>query len=330
MMIDIFPHIIPEKFKEALYKKLPGGFFGSKWIDTIPTLTSLEKRFEIMDQHPGLVQVLTLGNPPLEKVLKPRDAAEVCMVANDSMAELVNKYPERFIAAVASLPLNDIDASLKEIDRAIMDLRFRGIQIHNPIENKPLDSPEFFPIYQKMEEYNLPIWIHSQREVTQPDYEGEESSKYLIFSTIGWPYETTKAMIRLVFSGVFDKYPNLKIITHHAGGMLPFYAARLTGFYEHNEMRLGMKHTLKEKPMYYFRKFYADTAIYNSTPGLMCANAFFGAENLLFGSDMPYDSQSGYRQVREVIQAIEGMEISDVDKKLIFEDNARRLLRLPV
>jgi predicted TIM-barrel fold metal-dependent hydrolase len=330
MMIDIFPHIIPEKYKEVLYKKLPGGFFGAKWIETIPTLTNLDARFRIMDQHPGLVQVLTMGNPPLEKVLKPKDAAEVCIVANDSLAELVGKYPDRFVAAVASLPLNNIDASLKEIDRVVNDLRFRGIQIHSPLDNKPLDSPEFFPIYQKMSEYNLPIWIHPLRDLSHPDYDGEDSSKYLIFSTIGWPFETTKAMVRLVFSGVFDKFPNLKIITHHGGGMLPFYAARMTGFYEHNEMRLGFKHNLKEKPMYYFRKFYADTAIYNSTPGLTCCQAFFGAEHVLFGTDMPYDSQLGYRQVREVIEAIEAMEISDADKKLIFEDNARRLLRLPI
>jgi len=234
------------------------------------------------------------------------------------------------VAAVACLPMNDIDAALKEIDRAIVDLRFRGVQIHNPIGDKPMDSPEFLPIYEKMAYYNLPIWVHPQREITVPDYVGEDSSKYLAFSIFGWPYDTTVAMTRLVFSGIFDKYPNLKVITHHSGGMVPYYAGRIAGFYDHNEMQFNFKHQLTKKPLDYFRLFYNDTAIYKNTPALMCCHAFFGAEHMLFGTDMPYDSQFGLRQVREVISSIEEMDISDAEKKLIFEDNARKLLRLPV
>jgi len=328
--IDVFPHIIPHKFKEALYQKLPGGFFGSNWIEAMPTLTNLDARFRIMDQYDELVQVLTLGNPPLEKVVGPKDAVELSKIANDEMAELVAKYPDRFVAAVACLPMNDIDAALKELDRAIVDLRFRGIQIHNPIGDKPMDSPEFLPIYEKMAHYDLPIWVHSQRDMTVPDYAGEDSSKYFVWSLFGWPYETSVYMTRLIFSGVFDKYPNLKVITHHAGGMVPYYAARIAGFYDANEMLLNFKHQLTKSPLDYYRMFYNDTAIYDNTPALMCCYAFYGAEHMLFGTDMPYDSQLGLRQVREVISSIEEMDISDTEKKLIFEDNARRLLRLPI
>ncbi len=330
MKIDIFPHIIPLKYKDALYKRLPGGFFGSKWIDSIPTLTNLDYRFKIMDKYEDLVQVLTLGNPPVEKVVGPKDAVELSKIANDEMAELVYKYPDRFLAAVACLPMNNVDAALKEIDRAIVDLRFRGVQIHNPIDDKPMDSPEFMPVYEKMAQYNLPIWIHSQRDINTPDYKGEEISKYLVFSTLGWPYETSVAMTRLVFSGIFDKFPDLKIITHHAGGMIPYYAGRIAGFIEHNEMRLGFKHKLTKKPLEYYRMFYNDTAIYKNTPALMCCRAFFGTERMLFGSDMPYDSQIGLRQTRETIEAIEEMEISAEEKRLIFEGNAVKLLRLGI
>ena len=330
MKIDVFPHIIPQRYKEALYQKVPGGFFGSAWIDATPTLTNLDARFRIMDQYEGLVQVLTLGNPPVEKVAGPKDAVELAKIANDEMAELVTKYPDRFVAAVACLPMNDVDAALKEIDRAIVELRFRGIQIHTPLNGRPLDSPEFLPLYEKMAHYNLPIWVHPLRDITVPDYAGEDSSKFLVFSIYGWPYETTVAMTRLVFSGIFDKYPNLKVITHHSGGMVPYYAGRIAGFYDHNEMQLNFKHELTRRPLDYYRMFYNDTAIYRNTPALMCCYAFFGAEHMLFGTDMPYDSQFGLRQVREVIRSVEEMGISNAEKKLIFEDNARRLLRLPI
>jgi predicted TIM-barrel fold metal-dependent hydrolase len=330
MKIDVFPHIIPPRFKEALYKKVPLPFFGSNWIDTIPTLTDLDLRFRIMDQHEGLVQVLTLGNPPLEKVVGPKDAVELAKIANDEMAELVTKYPDRFVAAVASLPMNDIDAALKEIDRAIVKLRFKGIQIHTPLNGKPLDSPEFLPIFEKMAHYDLPIWIHPLRDINVPDYAGEDSSKYIVFAIFGWPYETTVAMTRLVFSGIFEKYPNLKVITHHSGGMVPYFAERIAGFYDINEMHLNFRHQLRQKPIDYFHMFYNDTAVYGNTPALMCCHTFFGAEHMLFGTDMPYDSEFGFRYVRQTIQAIEEMDISDAEKKLIFEDNARRLLRLPV
>jgi aminocarboxymuconate-semialdehyde decarboxylase len=163
-----------------------------------------------------------------------------------------------------------------------------------------------------------------------PDYPGEKGSKYIVWSTFGWPYETSVYMTRLIFSGVFEKYPNLKVITHHAGGMVPYYAGRIAGFYDANEMLLGFKSGLTKSPLDYYRLFYNDTAIYKNTPALMCCYAFFGAEHMLFGTDMPYDSQFGLRQVREVVSSIEEMAISDAEKKLIFEDNARRLLRLPV
>jgi predicted TIM-barrel fold metal-dependent hydrolase len=330
MKIDVFPHIVTPKFKETLYKKFPQGFFGKAWMECMEALTNLDERFRVMDHFPDVVQVLTLGNPPVEKVAKPKDAIELSQIANDEMAELVYKHPDRFVAAAACVPMNDIDAALKEIDRAIKDLRFRGIQLHNPIGEKPMDAPEFWPIYEKMEQYNLPIWVHSQRDMGVPDYKGEDSSKYFIWSLFGWPYETSLYMTRLIFSGVFDKYPNLKVITHHAGGMIPYYASRIAGFYDANEMLMNFHHDLKNKPLEYYKLFYNDTAIYKNTPALMCCHAFFGAKHILFGTDMPYDSQMGMRQTREVIESIDGMDINDEEKKMIYEDNARSLLRLPV
>ncbi|MBA7517270.1 2-keto-4-carboxy-3-hexenedioate hydratase [subsurface metagenome] len=335
MMIDVFAHILPPKYLEAREKKAISGWAsakGSRWVKAVPTLSDLDIRFRIMDQYQDLLQVLTVAAPPLETITKPEDAVELARIANDEMAELVMKYPDRFVAAIACLPLNDIDATLEEIDRTIKDLRFRGIQIFSDVNGKPLDSPEFLPIYEKMAYYDLPILIHPRREAIVPDYEGEKESKYLVWNRLSWPHATSMAMLRLAGSGVLEHYPNLKFITHHAGGTVPYLITRISLLGEFNEMRMGFRyeqHLTKTIPDY-LRMFYNDTAVYGNTPSLMCAYAFCGADHLLFASDMPFDSQTGYRLVRETIRSIEEMDITDTERKKIFEDNARKLLRLPI
>jgi len=332
MKIDIFPHILPIKYKEALYKMAPPGFYIQDVVETLPTLFDLEHRFRIMDKFEGLMQVLTLSAPPIEQIGDPRKAVDLAKLANDGMAELVLKYPDRFAAAVAALPMIDMEATLKEVDRSINELKFRVVQINTPINDKPLDSPEFLPLYEKMSQYNLPIWIHPVREANFSDYRTEKRSKYMIFHVFGWPYETAAAMTRLVFSGVLEKYPNLKVITHHCGSMIPYLEQRIIGAYDHAEVlrRAKYKQGLTKSPIEYFKMFYNDTAIYGSTPGLMCAYAFCGADHLLFATDFPYDSQFGERYIRQTIESIEQMTISDLEKKMIFENNARKLLRLPI
>jgi uncharacterized protein len=254
---------------------------------------------------------------------------EFARIANDSMAELVTKYPDRFVAGVASLPMNDMDASLEEADRAIQSLNLKGVQICSSINGKPLDSPEFFPLYEKMVNYDLPIWIHPGRGVRTPDYPGEKASKYQIWSIFGWPFETTAAMTRLIFSGVLNRYSSLKIITHHCGAMVPYFADRIDCACDMAEMlKEPVKQALNKPTLDYYRMFYNDTAVSGSRSALMCAYDFFGPEHILFGTDMPMDNEYGARLVRQTIEAIERMDIPDGDKKLIFEGNARRLLGL--
>lgn len=332
MKIDIFTHVIPAKYKEALYKTAPSGFYIQDVIETLPTLFDLEHRFRIMDKFEGLMHILTVSSPPPEEIADTRKAVDLAKLANDEMAELVLKYPDRFAAAVACLPMNNMDAAMKELDRALNDLKFRGVQVNTPINDKPLDSPEFVPLYEKMSQYNLPIWIHPVRPADQADYRTEKRSKYMIFHIFGWPYDTAAAMTRLVFSGILEKYPNLKFITHHCGGMVPYLAQRIVGAYDHAEVLRGAKYKqgLTKAPIEYFKMFYNDTAIYGNAPALMCALAFCGADHLLFGTDFPYDSQFGERYTRQTIEAIEQMNIDKLEKKKIFEDNARTLLRLPI
>ncbi len=332
MKIDIFPHILPVKYKEALYKIAPADFYIKDVVETLPTLYDIDHRFRIMDKFDGLMQILTLSSPPIEQIADTKKAADLAKMANDEMAALVLKYPDRFPAAVAALPLNDVEAALKELDRAIGDLRFRGIQLNTPVDGKPLDSAEFLPIYEKMSKYNLPIWIHPVREADYADYKTEKRSKYMIFHIFGWPYETAAAMTRLVFSGILERFPNLKIITHHCGSMVPYLEQRIIGAYDHAEMLRGARYKqgLTRPPIQYYKMFFYDTAIYGSTAGLTCAYAFCGADHLVFATDFPYDSQFGERYTRQTIESIEQMKISNLEKKKIFEDNARELLRLPI
>jgi uncharacterized protein len=333
LKIDAYAHIAPKKYVKALQKADQEQYDRKIAINT--PLYDLDARFRIMDKYEGLVQVLTLSWPAPEEFGKK--SVDLARVANDEVADIVSKYPSRFAGAIACLPMNDIDAALQEADRAIHDLMARGVLVYSNVKEKPLDSPEFMPLYEKMSHHNLPIYIHPQRFDNFPDYKSEETSRYNIFSTFGWPYDTTVAMTRLVFSGILERYPNLKIVTHHCGGMVSFYAERIVQHYDKMEFetgkyrRGGLTKGLTRAPIEYFKMFYNDTAICGNTPALMLAHAFWGADRLLFGADMPLgDRELGAQSYRKTIKAIEEMDISDTDKKKIFEDNARTLMRLPI
>ncbi len=334
MKIDAYAHIVPPKIMNTLSQVDNDALKRVRnTVESFPTLIDLDKRFRIMDRYPDRVEVLTIVVFSVDELASgPKEATELAQRINDEMAELVFKYPDRFAAAAAILPFSDMDAALTELDRAINQLHLRGVLMQTPINGKPVDSPEFMPLYERMCQYNLPIWFHPSRKREIADYPTESESKYDIFHTWGLPYETTVTMTRLVFSGVLQKYPNLKIITHHCGGMIPYFAQRIVNHYNLAEMRHKRKFTqdLTEPLIEYFRRFYNDTALVGNTPALMCGYHFFGAEHLLFASDMPFDSQLGDYGIKSTIQAIEEMDIPDSDKKKIFEDNARKLMRLPI
>ncbi len=323
--IDMYCHILPPKFKEALFKKTKKCYYLE--ADRIrPALFELDLRLKSMDQIEGLRQVLTLGAPALEYVFSPKEAVDMARMANDEMAELVHKYPDRFVAAVACLPMNDIDASIREAERAIKELKFKGVQVFTTVNGKPLDRPEFTGLYEKMAQYDLPIWLHPAKDYDIPDYPDEKSSKYGLFLAFGWPYETTLAMARLVFSGVMEKYPNLKLIAHHCGAMIPFFSRRL--LLAQPEPGEIMK--LTKPPFEYFKRFYGDTVLGGNMPALMCGYAFFGADRMLFASDYPYPGGAARVDIalKEVIKSVEMMKVPEEEKVKIFSKNARRILSL--
>ncbi len=328
MKIDIYSHIIPLKYKEALYK-ISSSKRLRDTIEAIPTLFDLEMRFKIIDRY-KCAQVLTLGMPPVESIAGPKEALELSRIANNEIAELIFKYSDRFVAGVGTLPMNDINFALNEAERCIKELKLKGIQIYTSINGKPLDSPEFFPLYETMVNYDLPIWLHPGRGAKTPDYPLENISKYQIWSIFGWPYETTVAMTRLVFSGVLEKFSSLKIITHHSGAMVPFFSERIKCAYDLTEERLKepIRQNISKNPIEYYHLFYADTALSGSISALKCAYDFFGPDHMLFGTDMPFDNEYGSRLVKGAIESIKNLDIPESFLEKIFEGNAKKLLRL--
>ena len=229
--LDIFPHIFPLEYFERM-KRIAEGNAGlaaalKRWMH-IPVLWDLERRIKMMKRWPGYQQVLTLSMPAIEFLGTESETPELARLANDGMAEIVERHPDLFPCFVASLPMNNVQASLDEMDRAIGKLGAKGIQIFTNVNGRPLDEPEFFPIFERMSrKYDLPIWVHPSRTAKWADYPTETKSKYEMWWLFGWPYETSVFMGRLVFSGMLDKLPKLKIITHHLGAMVPFLANRV-------------------------------------------------------------------------------------------------------
>ncbi len=273
---------------------------------------SLDARFKYMNRYPDVLQVLTISLPPMETLFKPADALKFAKMANDELAELVEKYPDRFVAGVACLPLNDIDASLKEIDRAVTELGLKGIQLFTNIKGEPLDSAKFRPLYEKMAYHDLPIWIH-------PWIDRNKEGSVFIFD-----YEIASAMFKLVSAGIFQDYPELKIVMHHCGGILPLFDGRIGWL--HPEIR---RNGQVIKTLNHLRKFYVDTAVSGSTSALMCAYNFYGIDKMLYASDVPLGPKPAGITLK-TIRSIERMPIPDVEKEMIFEQNPIDLLKLMI
>jgi len=326
-MIDMFTHVVPEKYRQALGRVRPDL---DQRLAAMPTLYDMDRRFRIMDKYEGLKQVLTLSLTAALVLEDPVLAVDFAKRANDEMAELAGRHPDRFTAAAASLPMPDMDAATKELERAVQELKLKGIQLFTPSMDKPLDSPEFLPLFERMAKYDLPVWIHPVRWMDRADYKTLRESKYYIYHVFGWPYETTAAMVHLVFAGVLERFPGIKIIVHHCGGMVPFFEQKIVESYEASEVIHAQeyKNLVKKPPIEYFKMFYGDTALNGSAAGLMCGYRFFGADHLVFATDMPFDVELGDRGVRKTIQSVEALDLRPAEKKMVYEDNARKLLRL--
>src|ERR1051325_2576307 len=274
--VDVFCHILPKKYDAARWERVEKTNFVKhspshlKYVaggkaptqDNMKVLTDLDARWRMMDEFPGYRQVISVASPPIEAV-DPDDSEYLAKILNDEIAELVQKYPDRFAGGACSLPFNKPDAPVRELERCIKDLKFCTVQIFSNVNGKALDQPQFRPIFEVCSKHNLPILLHPARSIDVPDYADEKDSKFIIWQVFGWPYETTAAMTRIAFGGVLDDYPNLKIICHHSGAMVPFFSGRIASMYRMLEPLIVAERGGKPmtKPIIeYFRSFYTDVS----------------------------------------------------------------------
>jgi predicted TIM-barrel fold metal-dependent hydrolase len=329
VIIDIYTHILPDAFFREMSRVSPKLENIGARLRGVKKLFDLDLRFAEMDMLADYRQIISLPNPPLEEIAQGETAQQLSRVANDAMAELCGKHPKRFPAFVAAVSLDDVDAALQEAERAIMKLGARGIQIFTNIAGHPLDEERFKPVFAAMAEYDLPVWLHPARTAAMPDYAAEEKSRFEMWWCFGWPYETSVAMARLVFSGVFDRHPTLKIVTHHlGGGMIPFFDGRIgagmevLGSRTSDEDYSAVLSSLKRPHLVYFREFYADTALFGAANGLTCGLDFFGADRVVFATDAPLGP------IAKTIAAVDALDLDPDARDKIMHRNADGLLKL--
>lgn len=334
LKIDVFNHILPKRYFDKMNEVAPGLEDIGKRVRNVPVLMDVDARLRMVEQFgDDYRQVLTVAAPPLEALTGPEITPELATIANDEMAELVSAH-DRFAGFVASLPLNNPDASAEEASRAIDELGATGVQMFTNVNGGALDAPELLPIFELMTQYDLPIWVHPTRGADMPDYKTEERSKYEIWWTFGWPFETSAMMARLVFAGYFDRFPNLKIITHHLGGMTPYFEGRVgpgmdqLGSRTSDEDLTVILDQLQKRPLDYFKQFYGDTAVFGSDAATVCGLEFFGPDHVLFASDCPFDPEKGPGFIRETIRVLDNLDVTDAVRAKIYEGNAKRMLRL--
>ncbi len=333
MKIDIFNHFFPRRFFDdfinvgAAFKDM------GKRVQALAPLYDLDIRFRVMDEFGDFRQVLTMPQPPVETQAGPEKTPAMARTANDGLAELVDRYPDRFVGFGACLPMNNPDAALKELDRAVSTLGAKGAQIYTNINNKPLDAVEFQSVFDEIARQKLSIWLHPVRNAGFSDYLTEDKSQYEIWWTFGWPYETSAAMARLVFSGLFDRHPDIKIITHHGGAMIPFFEGRVGYGWDMLGTRTSdvdytkFLRSMKKRPVDYFKNSLADTALSGARAGTVCSLDFFGVDNVLFASDMPFEPTPGLF-VRDTIRVIESLGLTSDQKDRIYRRSAERILNL--
>lgn len=304
--IDVFSHILTPQYYEE-FRTLHPGIEKDAFYISRPILCDISVRERWHRRYPDVLQCISMVNLNPEDYFDPETAARMCRLGNDEMNAFVKDYPDMFYGAVAMVPMNNIPAALEIIDEYVNRTEgMLGIQLFTMALGKPIAAQEYRPIFAKMAEIGKPIWLH-------PVFDATKQGNNLNFS---WEYELSNAMQSLILADIFCEYPELKIIVHHAGAMVPFYMDRL---------KFGTPHPYAEQ----FRKFYVDTALYGNPKGLELACDYYGVDHVFFGTDSPLGPPPG-GVVEDTILAVESMDIQEADKRKIFRDNAISLFQYSV
>lgn len=298
--IDVFAHVLPERFYAKMREVEPAiperyAFFNN------PVLTNMDLRRSHWDGETR--QVISHVNALPEDYVGPEEAAELCAMANAELLEMLRANRDMFEAAVLMVPMNNIDEAVRIVREQVAgDPDVVGVQIFTRALGKSIADPDFRPLFAALAEVGAPAWLHPVFDLRKPD-------NNLVFS---WEYELTQAMMQMVQAGLLQEFPELKVICHHAGGMVPFFAGRVDRI-------------LPADQAADMRKFYVDTAILGNPRALDLAVDYYGADHVVFGTDAPLGILPA-GATAEILAAIDDMHITDEQRQAIWADNYRRLI----
>jgi len=316
LVIDGFAHVMPKRCLEAMLKVYPT--VELKELAPLTYFGDMDNRVRVLDRHRIDKQVLTLGRPSVWLGV-PRDVLPGLMrLANDSIVEAANEHPDRFIP-VAHIPI-PTEEYLAEFDRCINELGMAGIHIVSNVDGKALDAPEFKAFWAKANATKAPIWLH-------PQLQESWSQQYVLDKIFGWLYETSMALARLVFSGVLQDFPDLRIITHHMGAMVPHFSERIKGFYDARAIfPRSLFPPLKRDPLDYFKRLYGDTVLNGAVHAMECGYKFFGPEHIIFATDYPFGPEQGEAWMKGALDQVKAIDLPQTEKDMILGGNLMRLI----
>lgn len=330
--VDAFTHFTFPSFVEALEQASGAPHEFSRLFANTKPLIDEGARLQVMDelgveQH-VLVPLPEIGLSP-GVLSRPAVAERLARDFNEAMAKLVARRPDRFIG-VSMLPQSSGEALAAELDFAVKQLGLAGGVLAPGPTLLPGDSPALEPLWAKAVELGVPLWLHPARSASYPEFEGEQASKYQFFQVYSWLLDTTLAMHRIVFSGVFERHPALKLVAHHAGALVPLFSGRVDIGMRFFEANAGVDYDAKVKPPYekHYAKFFVDTATQSFNPRvLQLAVDFFGVERVLFGSDAPMDAQGGREMGRNADAGVAELQLTTAQREAVYSGNIARLLR---
>lgn len=276
-------------------------------------LTEPAARIEAMDRMGIDIQGLSTFVSEYSYWAPPWAAAESARIQNDNLAAIAAANPDRFLALGATVPLQDIDLAIAEMDRAIDELGFRGLQIGGTVDGHNLDEPGFRPFWSAVQSKGIPVILHPNGY-----QESQRFGDYFLVNCIGNPLETMVATTRMIFSGLFEEHPGITMVLPHGGGYLPFYASRSDHTWKvRPETRA---HIPDHPPSHYMKMLYYDTVLFEPLY-LRHLVEVVGIDHVLLGTDFPFDMSE--TTPLQLIAATEGLD--DTDRAAIAGGNAARL-----
>ena len=279
----------------------------------VDQLTNPAARIEHMDRMGVDIQGLATFVSEYFYWAPAKPAAESARIQNDNIAAAVADHPDRFAPFGATVPLQDADLAIAEMNRAVDELEFKGLQIGGTVDGHNLDEPRFKPFWAAVEERDIPVILHPNGYP-----ESHRFGDYFLTNCIGNPLETMVAVTRMIFSGLFEEHPGIKLVLLHGGGYLPFYSSRADHTWEvRPETRV---HIPDRPPSDYMKTFYYDTMVFQPLY-LRHLVEVVGADRVMLGTDFPFDM--GETDPVALIHSTDGL--TDTEREGIKGANAAAL-----